>query len=58
MLSLAQPYMALEEKMNTRFDNPTSTTDVNLDCPSGNESQRQREDTNMMHTIGTISTCI
>lgn len=40
MLRLAQPYMNMEGKLNTHFDNPTSTTDTNFDHPPRKESCR------------------
>lgn len=45
MLNLAQPYMTLEEKMTTRFDNPNSYIDASSDRPSRKESCWQKEDT-------------
>lgn len=44
ILNIAQPYITLEENLNTRFDNPTSTIDVISKCLSGKDSRKQRED--------------
>lgn len=44
MLNLAQPYIMLEEKLNTCFDNSTSAADTSSNFPSRKESHRQKED--------------
>lgn len=45
MLNLAQPCVTLKEKLNTRFDNPTSSIDICLEHPVEKDPRRWREDT-------------
>lgn len=35
--------MTLKERVNTRFDNPTSLVELSFNPPSGNESYRYKE---------------
>lgn len=44
MLNLAQSYIMLEEKLNTRFDNLTSAADTSSNFPSRKESHKRKED--------------
>ena len=51
MLKLTQPYIKLEEKLNTRFDNPTSAADASSDLTLGKESRRRKKDIDMKRYI-------
>lgn len=44
MLNLDQPYITLEEKLDTYLDNPTSATNENSKRLLGKESRKRRED--------------
>lgn len=45
MLNLAQPHITLKDKLNTRFNNPTSSIDSYPERLTGEDSYRQRYDT-------------
>lgn len=44
MLNLDQPYIMLEEKLNTHFDNQTSTANENFEPPLRKESHKRNKD--------------
>lgn len=41
---MAQSYITLEEKMNTHFNNPTSTTSTSFNPPSKKKPRWRKED--------------
>lgn len=51
MLNLTQPYIKLEEKLNTHFDNPTSAADASSDRTLGKESHLRKKDIDMRRYI-------